>query len=112
MFVFLLISKEPIILHIGTMERKNLKRTIKALEGIKCKLRIVGKGQQKIKQRLLSLQLKKKRKDMHPAYPSAHSLGQFIHPEIPARFYPTFQSGIFLICKKTLWDTETGHASK
>lgn len=46
-------SKEPIILHIGTMERKNLKRTIKALEGIKCKLRIVGKINNEIESLLL-----------------------------------------------------------
>ena len=32
----------PIILHIGTLERKNLKRTILALQHISCHLRIVG----------------------------------------------------------------------
>jgi glycosyltransferase involved in cell wall biosynthesis len=35
--------KKPIILHIGTLERKNLIRTIKALNGICCHLRIIGK---------------------------------------------------------------------
>ena len=32
----------PVILHIGTRPHKNLSRTIKALNGIKCKLRIIG----------------------------------------------------------------------
>lgn len=36
-------SKEcPIILHIGTFWNKNLERTIQALEGINCHLRIIG----------------------------------------------------------------------
>lgn len=35
-------EKKPRILHIGTLERKNLKRTVKALEGINCHLRIIG----------------------------------------------------------------------
>lgn len=35
--------EQPRILHIGTLERKNLKRTIKALRGISCHLRIVGR---------------------------------------------------------------------
>lgn len=34
--------KKPIILHIGTLERKNLERTIEALDGIDCHLRIIG----------------------------------------------------------------------
>jgi glycosyltransferase involved in cell wall biosynthesis len=34
---------KPIILHIGTLERKNLTRTVEALKGIKCHLRIIGK---------------------------------------------------------------------
>jgi len=34
---------KPIILHIGTLERKNLIRTVEALKGIKCHLRIIGK---------------------------------------------------------------------
>jgi glycosyltransferase involved in cell wall biosynthesis len=33
----------PIILHIGTLERKNLSRTIIALKGIQCHLRIIGR---------------------------------------------------------------------
>ena len=33
----------PVILHIGTRPHKNLTRTIEALEGIQCHLRIVGK---------------------------------------------------------------------
>ena len=36
-------SSCPIILHIGTSPNKNLNRSIIALRGIKCKLRIVGK---------------------------------------------------------------------
>lgn len=35
-------AKRPIILHIGTLERKNLNRTIAALNGIECHLRIIG----------------------------------------------------------------------
>lgn len=35
-------SENPRILHIGTMERKNLQRTILALRDIPCHLRIVG----------------------------------------------------------------------
>lgn len=34
--------KKPMILHIGTLERKNLERTIEALDGIDCHLRIIG----------------------------------------------------------------------
>ena len=33
----------PKILHIGTLERKNLARTIEALHGVSCQLRIIGK---------------------------------------------------------------------
>lgn len=33
----------PTILHIGTSWNKNMERTIQALEGIKCRLRIIGK---------------------------------------------------------------------
>ena len=36
-------KQSPIILHIGTGERKNLERVIQALEGISCHLYIVGK---------------------------------------------------------------------
>lgn len=36
-------SEKPILLHIGTVERKNLARTIEALNGITCHLRIIGK---------------------------------------------------------------------
>ena len=35
-------SDRPTILHIGTRPHKNLTRTIEALKGIKCQLRIVG----------------------------------------------------------------------
>lgn len=35
-------EKQPRILHIGTLERKNLNRTIRALKGITCHLRIIG----------------------------------------------------------------------
>jgi glycosyltransferase involved in cell wall biosynthesis len=36
-------AEKPRVLHIGTKENKNLARTIQALEGMKCHLRIVGK---------------------------------------------------------------------
>ncbi len=36
-------TTKPIILHIGTLSRKNLDRTIEALKGICCHLRIIGK---------------------------------------------------------------------
>ena len=36
-------TSKPVILHIGTGWNKNLKRTIEALEGIPCHLRIVGR---------------------------------------------------------------------
>ena len=39
-------TEEPIILHIGTKENKNLNRLIIALYGIKCKLIIIGKPNQ------------------------------------------------------------------
>ena len=39
---------KPQILHIGTLERKNLVRTIQALKGISCHLRIIGKLNNKI----------------------------------------------------------------
>lgn len=35
-------KSKPIILHIGTLERKNLRRSIEAMEGISCHLRVVG----------------------------------------------------------------------
>ena len=35
-------KEKPVILHIGTYWNKNLKRTIEALDGISCHLRIVG----------------------------------------------------------------------
>jgi glycosyltransferase involved in cell wall biosynthesis len=36
-------KNQPVILHIGTLTRKNLQRTILALTGISCHLRIIGK---------------------------------------------------------------------
>ena len=36
-------EKKPVILHIGTGWNKNLTRTVQALEGIPCHLRIIGK---------------------------------------------------------------------
>lgn len=46
-------SKEcPIILHIGTFWNKNLERTIQALEGINCHLRIIGEIDNRILQLL------------------------------------------------------------
>lgn len=48
----------PVILHIGTKEHKNLDRSIEALAGISCKLRIVGRISDKQKQRLEELGIK------------------------------------------------------
>ena len=42
----------PTILHIGTLERKNLARTIEAISDIKCKLRIIGKQSTEILKKL------------------------------------------------------------
>jgi glycosyltransferase involved in cell wall biosynthesis len=36
-------KENPVILHIGTLERKNLYRTILALKGVRCHLRIAGR---------------------------------------------------------------------
>lgn len=46
-------QSKPIILHIGTLERKNLKRTISALSTINCHLRIIGNINEEIKSLLL-----------------------------------------------------------
>ena len=35
-------EENPVLLHIGTKSNKNLERTIEALEGIKCRLLIIG----------------------------------------------------------------------
>lgn len=43
---------KPIILHIGTRSNKNLPRVIKALDGIKCQLIIVGHCSEEIKELL------------------------------------------------------------
>lgn len=43
---------KPVILHIGTLERKNLLRTIMALKGLSCHLRIVGTITRDIKESL------------------------------------------------------------
>lgn len=45
-------ANKPIILHIGTLERKNLERTIEALDGIKCYLRIIGELKEQTKELL------------------------------------------------------------
>lgn len=45
-------EKSPIVLHIGTFWNKNLERTIMALEGINCHLRIIGKLDNRIIQLL------------------------------------------------------------
>lgn len=49
-------SQNPVILHIGTLTRKNLHRTIEALKGINCHLRIIGELDEK------TLELLKKNK--------------------------------------------------
>lgn len=41
-------TNRPLILQIGTMENKNVPNLIRALEGIKCKLRIIGPLDDKI----------------------------------------------------------------
>lgn len=51
-------NEKPLILHIGTKENKNLENTILALVGIKCKIIIVGK----LNNKYLDL-LKKKKSD-------------------------------------------------
>lgn len=50
-------AKKPIILHIGTLERKNLERTIEALDGINCHLRIIGELKEQIKDLLKKHQI-------------------------------------------------------
>jgi glycosyltransferase involved in cell wall biosynthesis len=45
-------KSNPVILHIGTSERKNLHRSISALKGIPCHLRIIGLLSNDIKQLL------------------------------------------------------------
>lgn len=49
--------KKPIILHIGTLERKNLERTIEALDGINCHLRIIGELKEQTKDLLKKHQI-------------------------------------------------------
>lgn len=39
--------EKPVIMHIGTADRKNLSRSIQALKGINCHLRIIGKISEK-----------------------------------------------------------------
>lgn len=51
-------KEEPVILHIGTLERKNLERTIVALNGIKCHLRIVGKLSSQMEELLITNNIK------------------------------------------------------
>lgn len=50
--------KEPVILHIGTRDNKNLIRVIYALKGIKCILRIVGVLTEKQKEALDTCKIK------------------------------------------------------
>lgn len=40
---------KPIVMHIGTVDRKNLSRSIVALKGLKCHLRIIGEITEKNK---------------------------------------------------------------
>lgn len=42
----------PVVMHIGTVDRKNLSRSIVALKGIKCHLRIIGEISEKNKKLL------------------------------------------------------------
>mgnify|MGYP005894218865 FL=1 len=50
-------APKPIILHIGTLERKNLERTIEALNGINCHLRIIGELKEQTKNLLKKHQI-------------------------------------------------------
>jgi glycosyltransferase involved in cell wall biosynthesis len=45
-------SLKPVILHVGTLPRKNLGRTVEALKGISCHLRIIGKISETLVERL------------------------------------------------------------
>lgn len=45
-------TEQPVILQIGTAENKNIPRLIEALEGISCKLKIIGKVSEEIKSML------------------------------------------------------------
>ncbi len=45
-------SSKPVVLHIGTKDNKNLHRTIRALKGIDCRLVIIGKLSDSLKQEL------------------------------------------------------------
>lgn len=47
-------SDMPLILHIGTVRRKNLLRVIEALDGIRCRLHIVGKVSEEQEESLVS----------------------------------------------------------
>lgn len=50
-------TQKPTILHVGTSWNKNLERTIKALHGIPCHLRIIGKLSDKVKKLLKEYQI-------------------------------------------------------
>lgn len=43
---------KPVVMHIGTVDRKNLSRSIVALKGLKCHLRIIGEISEKNKRLL------------------------------------------------------------
>lgn len=44
--------EKPVVMHIGTVDRKNLSRSIAALKGLNCHLRIIGKISEKNKKLL------------------------------------------------------------
>ena len=48
-------DKKPVVLHIGTKEHKNLDRSIEALQGIPCVLRIIGQVSDQQKARMEEL---------------------------------------------------------
>lgn len=57
--------KKPIILHVGTKLNKNLERTILALNGLSCQLRIIGK---------LNSELEEKLKENHIEYSNVYNI--------------------------------------
>lgn len=48
---------KPTILHIGVKKNKNLPRLLKAMQGISCKLLVIGKPNEKMKRQALEMQI-------------------------------------------------------
>lgn len=49
---------EPLILHIGTAENKNIERLVEALNGLSCKLKIIGKVENRIIRKIKNYNIK------------------------------------------------------